>query len=163
MPKIRTRGRAEVRQPLGLIRIVGDTDCAQRRPSNHQEAPSALATISTVLRESRSTGSNDASSANGTRGLRFVSIGAEGAARGEVAIALDGESERPAQRQEFRESDVTKLGAAEAQVTQAKGEIGVGGIELSEEPRRVRIRRKELYDGARIAFIAAGGGRTVVD
>jgi hypothetical protein len=70
--------------------------------------------------------------ANGTGSLCVAGVGTDRTIGGEIPIALDEESKRPAQRREFRETHVAKLGTAEAQVTQAKGDVGVSRVQLGE-------------------------------
>ena len=75
---------------------------------------------------------------------RFASVAGERAVGVEVLVTLDREAHRAAQRGELREADVAEFGAAESEVAQAEGAVRVLGVELGEQPGRVRVRREEL-------------------
>jgi hypothetical protein len=66
---------------------------------------------------------------------RLVGVGDQGLVGLEVQVALDTDAEWSFDAFKFRETDVSKLGETETEVTEAKRDIVILGIDFAEEPR----------------------------
>jgi hypothetical protein len=61
-----------------------------------------------------------------------------------VEVSLDGKPEPTADCCKFREAHIAELGEPEAEIAEPEGAVGIGRVELREEPCGASVGREEL-------------------
>ncbi len=93
----------------------------------------------------------------------FTGVSAQGVLGQEVLVAFDGESHGATECLDLREADIAEFGEAESQVTESECDVGVGGVDLRQEPGGTRVRGEELHDGHEVDALPAIAGLALRD
>lgn len=83
-------------------------------------------------------------------------VSADGLVRCEVKIALNGQAKRPACAFQFTDPHGAKLRAADAEITEPEGDVGIIRKDFRQKPGCRAIRREELYDRVEVDVVASG-------
>jgi hypothetical protein len=95
--------------------------------------------------------------------LRLIGIGAQRLAGVEMPVTFDAQPARPYDFRQFKNPRRAKFGKAHAEVAEAKGNVRVFGIKLSQKPRRPTPWAEQLDHRLKILGLAIGRGKAGIE